>query len=122
MNGIVDSVTKYSAIKRSYLGIRYVSVTPEVAEKAKTPKISGVLVTGDSSGPAVAPGSPAEKAGIKDGDFITEIDGKALSSAFGVKEALSEKFPGEKVVFKIYRKSALGNFEPKSVEAELSDR
>lgn len=40
VNGIVDSVTKYSAIKRSFLGIRYVSVTPEIAEKAKTPKIS----------------------------------------------------------------------------------
>lgn len=40
VNGIVYSVTKYSAIKRSFLGIRYVSVTPEIAEKAKAPKIS----------------------------------------------------------------------------------
>lgn len=81
-----------------------------------------MIVTGDSSAPAVSPGSPAEKAGIKDGDLITEVDGKPLSSAFGIKEALSEKFPGEKVSFKIYRKSALGSFEPKSVEVELSDR
>ncbi|MDQ1343517.1 MAG: hypothetical protein QG650_236 [Patescibacteria group bacterium] len=122
VTGIVESVIKYSAIKRSFLGIRYVSLTPEVAAEAGIAKISGVLVTGDANAPAVISGSPADKAGIRKGDVISEVDGKPLSSAFGVKEALAEKFPGEKVFFKVYRKTALGSFEPTSLEVELSDR
>lgn len=122
VNGIVDSVIKYSAIKRAFLGIRYVSLTPEVAAEAKVPKLQGVLVSGNVDAPAVAPGSPAEKSGMKAGDIISEVDGKPLSSAFGVKEALAEKFPGDKVRFKIYRKTALGSYEPTSLEVELSDR
>lgn len=122
VNGIVDSVVKYGSIKRAFLGIRAVSITPEIAESAKLPKLSGALVDGDASSPAVSPGSPADKAGIKDGDVISEIDGKVLSSGYGIREALAEKFPGEKVRFKIYRKTALGSFEPKTLEAELSDR
>lgn len=121
-DGILESVIKYGEIKRSFLGIRYSTLTPSLAEEYGIPKVSGALVSSSDSAPAVVAGSPADKAGIKDGDIISEVDGKPLSSAFGVKEALAEKFPGERVTFKLYRKSSSGTFEPLVAEAQLTDR
>lgn len=81
VSGIVDSVIRYSSIKRAFLGIRYTPVGKEVLEKEGIPALGGAMISGSENAPAVIPGSPADKAGIKSGDIITEADGKSLSLA-----------------------------------------
>jgi tetratricopeptide (TPR) repeat protein len=51
----------------------------------------------------VAPESPAEKAGLKEGDIIVEFDGKKIDSREDLLDTLSKKSPGDKVVLKLKR-------------------
>lgn len=52
---------------------------------------------------SVAEGSPAENAGIRKGDIITEFDGKAISNYNLLDEFISETSPGDKVEISLYR-------------------
>jgi hypothetical protein len=54
---------------------------------------------------SVVPGLPAEKAGIKEGDIITEIDGKKPATQDRLREVLMGKKPGDTVSFTVHRES-----------------
>lgn len=54
----------------------------------------------------VVEGSPAEKAGLVQGDIITKIDGKAVREADGGLAAIiSKKKPGDSVSLEVYREN-----------------
>ena len=70
VKGVMDQLIKYGQVKRGVLGVNIYNVTPEIAKEFGLPDSSGALVAG------VAPGSSAERAGIKTGDIITSINGR----------------------------------------------
>jgi serine protease Do len=119
---IVDSVVKYRAIKRSFLGIRYALADATTAREFSLPSNSGIVVFSGGTIQPVVPGSPADRAGIRAGDVIVEADGIPLSSAYGMREALAEKFPGDRVRFKILRKDPDGKVRQEGIEVELAER
>ncbi len=57
----------------------------------------GVIVAG------VNPGSAAEKAGLKQNDIITAVNGNPISSTTGLKSALRAYSPGDTITLTIYR-------------------
>jgi putative serine protease PepD len=64
----------------------------------------GVLVAKEVNGqPGVIPGSPAEQAGIKPGDVITKIDGRAIARSEDLIIAIRAKAPGDTVVLTVKR-------------------
>lgn len=68
--GVADALLKDGKVKRAWLGI---TLQPRLkSEKAAV----GVLIGG------VAPGSPAEKAGVKSGDILSKVAGKDVSVQF----------------------------------------
>ncbi len=76
----------------------------------RIPPSSGVLgisLKTDAGGPPqiekVFPNSPAEKAGLKENDFVTHIDGKALSAAAELIEAVRSRRLGENVRLNVRR-------------------
>lgn len=77
------------------LGIGVQDLTPQLAEYFRTKE--GVLVS------SVDGGSPASRAGLKAGDIITSIDGRAVGRADEVRGALRAKRPGDKVTLGILR-------------------
>lgn len=52
---------------------------------------------------AVTPGSPAESAGLKVGDLVTQIDGTAMRSLEGLRSKLAERLPGDSVKVALLR-------------------
>ncbi len=68
---LLDSLTKSGSLTRAGLGIRYVTITDELAEANNLPVRAGVLIPSDDS---IIKGMPAEKAGLRAGDIITRID------------------------------------------------
>jgi membrane-associated protease RseP (regulator of RpoE activity) len=68
-----------TVVKRGYLGVELTELTPELRAHFGAPKDAGVMVA------RVVAGSPADKAGLKVGDIITSLDGKAVESSWDVR-------------------------------------
>lgn len=57
----------------------------------------GARITGSGSTPAVTPGGPAAKAGLKDGDIVLSIDGRKVTSADMLIVTIRSKAVGDRV-------------------------
>ncbi len=79
---IVDSVKKYGEIRRPFLGVRYTMITERMAEKNNLGVTYGALIArGETMEDlAVMPGSPADKAGLRENDIIIAVDGRSLEN------------------------------------------
>ena len=104
----IDSVKSSGKIVRSYLGVRYVAITPELKEKNNLTVDYGVLVQrGEGADElAVIPGGPADKAGIVENDIILEIDGQKIDKDKSLALIIREKKVGDTVTLKILSKGS----------------
>ena len=91
-------------IKRAYLGVVMSDLNAQTAKLAGVPVDEGAVVQ------TVTNGSPADKAGLHAGsqsgrgaDVIVALDGKAVTSADDVVQAVSAKQPGDTVSVEYYR-------------------
>lgn len=102
----VESVKKHGKIIRPWLGVRYAPVDIQVKEANKLNVSYGALIVGNSvkKEPAVIPGSPADKAGIKEGDIIMEINGVKINAARSLANEIAKYAPGDEVKLKISTK------------------
>lgn len=72
---IISDVLNFGEIRTPFLGVRYVMVTQTLKELKKLPFDYGALVDkGDNGEAAVVSGSPADKAGLQEGDVILELN------------------------------------------------
>ncbi len=101
---IISSARSSGRIIRSRLGVRYQIITPELAEEKKLSRTSGALViVGENNEAAVFEGSPAAKAGIREGDIVFEADGKKIDERLTLQSYISQFSPGKKIGLKIQR-------------------
>jgi serine protease Do len=94
--GIIAGVKKSGKVQRAFLGVGHVMITADIAEKYKLPIKKGAYVTSDGD-TAISAGSPAAKAGIRDGDIITKVDGVKLDANYPLLSAISAHVPGDSV-------------------------
>lgn len=101
----VNSVIKNGKIVRPYVGIRYVAVTESIKDKNKLTVDYGILISRgeEASEEAVIAGSPAEKAGLKEGDVIVSVDGERLDENKSFSQIIRKKNVGDTIVLKIIR-------------------
>jgi 2-alkenal reductase len=93
-------------LARPYLGISFVSLDRRYSEANNLPVMDGAYVGGqDAQGNSqgVVSGTPAEAAGIKDGDIITKIGDKVVDSEHPLDAVLSQFSPGDKVAVEVLR-------------------
>lgn len=97
--GVLQTVLKDGKVVRAYIGVRYVDITPAVANQRKLPVKEGALVTSDGSNntSAVIKGSPADKAGLKDGDIITKVNNIAVGEHGSISSLIAQYTPGTTV-------------------------
>ena len=94
---VIDQLLEFGETKRGWLGVRIQTVTKEIADVEKLKKARGALVA------SVAPGSPSDKAGIKDGDIILEFDGKKINEMQELPLIVAQTKVGKVVNVKIWR-------------------
>jgi len=113
----INSVKTSGEIVAPFLGVRYFIITPEIAKKQKLPVDYGALVRGSEDGPAVTPGSPADKArllspegvanggqaGVQAEDIILEINGQKIDSGHTLSGTISQFSVGDTLTLKINR-------------------
>lgn len=99
----IDSVRKTGKIARPYIGIRYVLINTAIQEKYELPFDYGIWIKkGSADEPAVLVGSPAEKAGLKEGDVILEIDGQKIDMNTNFSKIIRDKKIGDFIIMKVY--------------------
>lgn len=86
---------KVSEDQASYIGIQGASVSSDEQEKFSIP--AGVVVA------SVVEDGPAAQAGIQEGDIITELDGRSVSSIEGLQDTLQYYTAGETVDIVVQR-------------------
>ncbi len=99
----IQSVQNTGRIITPYLGVRYVMVTSDLAKTQKLPVENGVLIKGDKNNPAILQNSPAAKAGLKDGDIITELNGEQINSDKPLGSLLQKYNVADIITLKILR-------------------
>lgn len=100
---VIESVKKTGKIVRPFLGIRYVIVNQTIAETEKLSVDYGALIIkGDQlENLAIAPGSAAEQAGLKEGDIILEFDGEKITQDNSLIKIIKKYKAGDEVVLKV---------------------
>ena len=99
----ITSVETSGKIQASYLGVRYIAITADIAKTQNLPVTSGALVRGGSDGPAVASGSPAVRAGVQAEDIITEVNGQTIDASHDLATVISQYNVGDIVTLTINR-------------------
>ncbi|KAK9691914.1 hypothetical protein RND81_09G228400 [Saponaria officinalis] len=88
---IIEHFKKRGRVVRPWLGLKMIDlnemILPQLRERDPTfPSVDrGVLV------PMVTPGSPADRAGFRPGDVVTEFDGKAVGSIKEIIDIMDDK-------------------------------
>jgi serine protease Do len=108
-------------LSRPWLGIRYLPLDAGLAATNKLSVNQGAWLTASASSTtnaaAVEAGSPAEKAGLKENDVITAVDGTAVDANHPLVELLASHNPGATVTLTVQRGS-----ESLQLKATLSTR
>jgi len=100
----LEEVKKYGEVKRPFLGIRYILLNKETAEKNKLPVNYGALIVRETLGEsAILEGSSAEKAGVKEFDIILECNGIKITDKNPLSHILQKCKIGDEVILKILR-------------------
>lgn len=101
---------KVDSSEASYLGISGETVTSDVTEVYGIP--GGVIVT------AVEDQGPADQAGIKKGDIITELDGRSVANMEQLQDTLQYYAAGEKIDIIVQRADS-GKYEQQTLSVTL---
>ncbi len=102
--GTLKLVLAGKGVQRAYLGLRYVTLTPAVAKQYNLSATQGAYVVEDERGSSsIIAGGPAEKAGVKNKDIITKINGLTVGQQGGVSSLIGEYAPGDTVELTIVR-------------------
>ncbi len=90
---VMDDLLKHGAVQRGLLGVRIQNVSPELADYlGKTFPVEQGVYVGE-----VNENSAGKEAGLKEGDIITAIDGKAVHNVANLQELVARKRPGDKI-------------------------
>ncbi|UTX51588.1 trypsin-like peptidase domain-containing protein [Candidatus Saccharibacteria bacterium TM7i] len=93
--GILQGVLTNGTVSRAYIGVNYLSITPEIAREYSLPTTRGAYVYGSRGSNPVAAGGPADTAGLKSGDIITKIDDAIIGQQGSLSSVIGLYKPGD---------------------------
>lgn len=105
IKGLINQVLQTGKFQRSYLGVRYIPITADVASTYGLSVEKGAFIppSTDPNAPSIIDGSPAATAGLKINDIITQVDGKSIDQTHSLTSLLVQHQPGDSVSLTILR-------------------
>lgn len=102
---VMQSIIETGKVVRAYLGVTGSNLDQTMAQGFGLESAMGALVY------EVREGSPADKAGLKDGDIILEMNGQKVQSFDQMRANIATKVPGTVVRMKVNRNGEIINLE-----------
>jgi serine protease DegS/serine protease DegQ len=95
---VMDQIIRTGSVTRGWIGVEVQDITPALAGSFKLPGTRGALIAG------VLRGGPADRAGIKPGDVLLEVEGKPIADPTGMLNLIASLEPGSSARMKLHRK------------------
>ncbi|MEO7496096.1 MAG: Do family serine endopeptidase [Massilia sp.] len=108
---VMEEIIKHGQVVRGWIGIESQDITPELAESFGLSQQSGAIIAG------VVRNGPADRAGIRPGDILQAVDGKAVASTNEMLNLIAQLKPGGKAKMTVVRKN-----RPTTVDVTVARR
>jgi serine protease DegQ len=96
---VMESILTNGSVTRGWIGVEPQKLNKELAESLNLPKdITGVLISG------VLEGGPADKAGMKPGDVLTQVSGQKIDDVVTLLYRIAQTNPGDEAKVVLLRK------------------
>ena len=92
-------------LSRPWIGIRYVALNRRTAAENNLTLFQGAWISGGAES-GIVPGSPAEAAGLADGDIVTKVQGVLIDELHPLQDLLVQYSPGTVIVLDVLRAGA----------------
>ncbi len=102
---VLDAIIKNGQVVRGWIGIETQDITPELAESFGLAKDSGTIIAG------VVSDGPADRAGMRPGDILLTVNGKAVGSTSEMLNLIAGLTPGQKSTMTVMRKNREASVE-----------
>jgi serine protease DegQ len=96
---VMESIIATGQKVRGWIGVEPQDITPELAESFGLSRKSGAIIAG------VLKNGPADRAGIRPGDILLTVEGKAVSDTTEMLNLIAQLTPGSKARLRVLRKS-----------------
>ncbi len=96
---VMEQIIRTGSVTRGWIGVEVQEITPVLAESFKLGDTRGAIIAG------VLRGGPADKAGIKPGDVLTEVRGKPVSDPSSMLNLVAALEPGTSAKMKLKRQN-----------------
>ena len=103
VKGMLAQLIETGKAERSYLGVYTVQITPEIAKAYNLPVSAGEYLYSSASYSAIISDSPAAKAGLKDKDIVTAVNGVKIGTSGTLSDLIGEYKPGDTVQLTVIR-------------------
>lgn len=111
VKGIINSVLNGRGFERAVIGVRYVNLTPSIAKEKKLDVTHGALISSSKNNSAIIPDSAGDKAGLKENDIITAVNGVEIGVAGSLSSLIGEYSVGDTVELTIVRNNKTENIK-----------
>ena len=114
---ILEQALAGATLSRPWIGVRYTSLDLRISKENKLPVSAGAWIVGDGTTSPIIAGSPAESAGLKDGDIIIQVNETPVDEAHPLQDLLVQYSPGTSITLTVLR-----NGETMAIIVELGVR
>lgn len=116
VKGLINSVLEKGKLLRPYLGVRYLEIDKEIQKQLKLSRSEGAYIQSDNNKNGIVSGSPAEKAGLSNGDIIIAVNDQNIDAKNNLSSTISRYSVGDTVKITFIRDG-----KEKSVNIKLEE-